>query len=131
MNWLGILITAGVVIFDLGVVWAIVKIGWSPWQNRYPAREPSPDAVRRNFQSFRFGLMNFGYAVHVAADEDYLHLRPIVLLRWVGAGPISIPWSSIQSTGKKILGRWMSVKVDSKTVVGPVWCLELAGDTGA
>ena len=128
MTWYWILFVAAVTAFDLGLIWAVMKVGWGPWVRQYPPQEPAPDAIQRRFQSFRFGLMNFGYCVHVAVDEGHLHLRPIMPLRWFGAGPISVPWSSIQPGRRSRIGNWLNVKIGKKTVVGPSWCLELAGE---
>jgi hypothetical protein len=131
MTWFGLLFTVVVVAFDLGLIWAVMKIGWGPWARRFPPRDPAPDAVQRRFQSFRFGLMNFGFCINVSVDEGYLHLRPILPLRWFGAGPISVPWSSVQPVRRTRIGNCLTVKIGKKTVVGPSWCLELAGGPGA
>ncbi|UCD75130.1 MAG: hypothetical protein JSV91_15265 [Phycisphaerales bacterium] len=128
MTWFWILVVVAVTLFDLGLIWAVMKVGWGPWMLQYPPREPTPDAVKRKFQSFRFGIMSFGGCVHVAVDEGHLHLRPILPLRWFGAGPISVPWSSIRPGRKRRPGRWLNVKIDGKAVTGPSWCLELAGE---
>ena len=125
------LLVIGFIVFDLlfawFLIWAIMRAGWRPMTIQYPAGDPAPDAVRRNFQSFRFGIMNLGFSVHVAVDEDHLHLMPARILRWCGAGPISIPWSAIQP-GKPVMGgKWMTASIDEKAVAGPAWCLALAG----
>jgi len=128
MNWVVILIVAAVTAFDLALIWVVMKVGWGPWVRQYPPQEPAPDAVAKNFQSFKFGIMNFGFCLHVKVDEEHLHLRPVMPLRWFGAGPISVPWSSIQPDRKSRIGNWLIVKIDKKTVMGPSWCLELAGE---
>jgi hypothetical protein len=124
------LIITGVVIFDLalvgGIMWWAVNAVWRPLRQRYPARDVAPDAVRRNFQSFRFGAINFGGCIHVAVDEDHLHLIPARLLRWFGASTVSIPWASIAITGRPRLGRILPASFDGRSVAGPAWCLRLA-----
>lgn len=127
--WISPLII-GFIVLDLlfawFLIWAIMRAGWRPMTIRYPAREPAPNAVRRNFQSFRFGIMNLTFSVHVAVDEDHLHLMPARILRWCGAGPASIPWSAIRP-GKPVMGgKWMRASIDKNGVVGPTWCLSLA-----
>jgi len=112
------------------VMWGVVKVGWSSMQRAYPSRTPSPDALRRNFQSFRFGIMNFGMSVHVAADEACLHLIPARLLRWFGAGVVSVPWESIRITKRHRGRRWVSASFGGRTVLGPAWCLDLAAPEG-
>jgi len=125
-----ILIVICFVIGDLLVAWFLIwgamRLGWRPMMNQYPPREPAPDAVGRRFQSFRFGVINLGFSVHVVADEEHLHLRPAHFLRWCGAGPISVPWSAIR-LGKPLLGgKWMTASINGKNIAGPAWCLELA-----
>jgi len=93
---------------------------------KYPAQEQGEDAVRRNFQSFKFGMISLGFSIHVAVDEHFLHLTPASFFQRFGAGTISIPWSSIQDFKHKQGRRWAEVKLDSTRVIGPGWCLELA-----
>ena len=125
-----ILIVIGFVIGDLLVawflIWGVMRIGWRPMMNQYPPRDPAPNAVGRNFQSFRFGVINLGFSVHVAADEEHLHLRPAHFLRWCGAGPISVPWSAIRPGKPMLGGKWMTASINGKNVAVPAWCLELA-----
>lgn len=118
------------VAMDLTVVWVLLasfRSGhWEPLERAFPAVEVLPGAVRRDFQSFSFGLNNLGYCVHVAADERHLHLMPARLLRWVGCGPMSLPWEAIESV-KAGGERWRTVRVGKQEFRGPAWCLELAG----
>jgi len=117
--------------FDLFVLLPIiftlvVKFGWSPMRRRFPPREIAPDALRRNFQSFRFGILNFGMSIHVAVDEHCLHLIPARFLRWFGAGPVSVPWDAVTIRRRALGGRWISASFDGRSVMGPGWCLALA-----
>ncbi len=138
MNWqiaIGLFVVFDLLVLTPGIIWAVVRVGWSPWMRVYPPLEPSPDAVRRNFQSFRFGLLNFGLSIHVAADDEHLHLIPAKLLRWCSARPISIPWDRIQVEKRSSRRTMIQARVDGKQLMGPAWCLELAdpaaGDAGA
>ncbi len=119
----------GVVIFDLAftffLIWAIMTNTWKPLMKKYPAQEQGEDAVRRNFQSFKFGMISLGCSIHVAADEYHLHLTPASFFRRFGAGAISIPWNSFQDYKRKKGSRWAEVRLDNTRVVGPAWCLEL------
>ena len=102
---------------------ALVMCGmWHPVMRQWPPREPAPDAVRRNFQSFSLGLVNLGLSVHVAADEDYLHLQPASLIRLMGAVSASIPWTAMEPMSGR---RGTAVKLGTHTFVGPRWCMEL------
>jgi hypothetical protein len=130
MSW-GAYLGAGIVLFviteTLAILWAIVRFGWAPIHKRFPAREPGADAVRRPFQSFRVGVMNLGFSIHATADEHHLHLEPAAYLRRFGARPVSIPWEEISVEKRSRSGRWITVKVDKWTIMGPAWCLALAG----
>jgi hypothetical protein len=70
--------------------------------------------------------MNFGLCIHVAVDETHLHLTPARVLRWVGAGPISVPWESIRVKKTSRNGKWTTAFFGPLSVMGPTWCLQLA-----
>ena len=78
--------------------------------------------------------MNFTFCMHVAADETHLHLTPVRVLRWVGAGPISVPWDAITVQKTSRSGKWPTASFGPLCVMGPSWCLQLAepseGDSG-
>ena len=119
-----------IVAIDLLVTVAIIRVllkaGWSALVRKYPEVEPAPDAVRKNYQSFKIGAVRLGKCVHVAVDETHLHLTPGKVLRWLGARPVSIPWETIRITGEAMGGRLLRTRIDSVNVIGPAWCLDLA-----
>lgn len=90
------------------------------FSEKYPAVEPSPGAIRRNFQSCSVEFVNLGFSMHLIADEDYLHARPTLLARIFGIRPTSIPWQAIQT------GRFGGLRIDSYTIRIPRWCRDLA-----
>lgn len=95
---------------------------------RFPERAPRPNAIAREFQSFRFDLLNLGWCVHVLVDEDNLHLRPAWFARmFCRMHAMSIPWEAIEIDPKATRSRRMlSARVAGVDVVGPTWCLNLA-----
>jgi len=123
-------LVAGIIVFDLAftyfLIWAIMRNAWKPLMVKYPAQEHGEDAVTRNFQSFKFGLISMVCCIHVTVDENCLHLNPARLVRYFGAGPISIPWDSLQDFKRKPGSRWAEIRMDRTRVMGPAWCLELA-----
>lgn len=126
-----VILLVAFVVFDLlvvfGVLFVVIRNTWAPWTAAYPRREPAPDAVRRNFQSFRLGMINAGYSIHVAVDETHLHLLPARFLRWFGAKAVSVPWSDIVVEKRSRSGTWVHASIGRRKVYGPAWCLELAG----
>jgi hypothetical protein len=81
--------------------------------------------VRRDFQSYRFGIVNLGLSVHTTVDEAFLHLEPVRPLRLLGIRPISVPWDRVEPV------RWRGrrhaeVRIGSQRVLGPRWALGLA-----
>jgi hypothetical protein len=128
MNTGLVIVITVVVLGDLLIVPLVLRMiigaAWNPMANHYPAVEPAPDAVRKNFQSFKLGMISMGMSIHVAVDDQYLHMFPAKLLRWCGAKTISVPWNEIElvKPGKK----WVRVKIGSQDVYGPAWCLGLA-----
>lgn len=122
-------VIVAVCLFDLLfvplLVAAVVSTTWSPLADRYPGQPPEPDAVRRNFQSYKIGILNLGMMVHTAADERHLHLLPAALGRWMRMRPVSVPWEAIEPVrlrGKK----YAEVRIGAESVTGPAWALGLA-----
>lgn len=124
--WVVVAVLGTVVLVDLIVVPALVRMGWNQFGDRFAPAEILPDHIRRNFQSFSFGIFNYGMCVHVAADRDHLHLLPSKFLRWCRCRAMSIPWEQIQVVKRR--GKWIEAKVGMITIRGPAWCLELAGE---
>jgi hypothetical protein len=123
--WVVLAIVAFAVVEPVVIIWGVVRVAWGGFAGRFPQVEPEPDAVRKNFQSFRIGVMNLGYSVHVAVDAKCLHLTPARFLRWFGARPASVPWEQIEPSGKH-RGRYMDVRIGAQRVTGPSWALEIA-----
>lgn len=128
MTW--VVVVAIVVVFDaltfLGLRYAIGRT-WRPLLDRYPPRDPGPEAVSRRFQSFRLGFLNLGWSVHVAADEAHLHLVPAAVARFLGCHAISIPWDVMRVLRRSRNNRWVTVRLEPYTrLEGPAWCLDLA-----
>lgn len=86
-------------IYIVLVIAVAMRIAWRPMVAAHPPREPAPDAVRQRFQSFGIGIVNLGFAVHVAADESHLHLELIAPLRLLGGTSTSIPWTALEPVG--------------------------------
>ena len=97
---------------------------WNALANAHEATEPDAGAVRKNFQTFAIGPVNLGFCVHVAVDEQFLHLLPSRFLKLCGAKPMSVPWEAI--TMKKKGKRTSIVMIGRQAVIGPTWCLGIA-----
>lgn len=125
------LVVTIVVVVDLFIfvvlVPMIVRSYYGPIPAAHPPAEPEPGAVRRNFQSFSFGILNLGMCVHVLADERHLHLRPSLVARLLRVRPASVPWDAIELEPPGRLGRHRNARIAGQHVRGPAWCLELAG----
>ncbi len=89
--------------------------------------EPGPGAVRKEFQSFKIGIINLGYSIHVAVDASYLHLYPSLTARWIGMAPMSIPWEEIRVKRVTRLSG-VSTMIGKHSVSGPKWCMAMAAD---
>lgn len=146
MKWLILIIVAEAILFPLAIIWCIqspssasttvlivisvtsvfaiivvaMRTLWNPLARKFPACEPAPDAVRRSFQSFSYGIVNLGLSIHVAADADHLHLTPSRYL--LGSLPVSIPWTALEP----IPGSNRKARLDGQVLHGPKWCMELA-----
>ncbi len=136
LTLLVVLIVVFFIMEPIVLIWAIVRVGWSQLAGAFPQREVEDDAIVRRNQSFRVGLMIFGFCIHVAADQRHLHLEPAALLQWLGAQPASIPWEAITPHKRLRRGR-IKARIEPGTtrrsgpriggLVGPSWCMELAG----
>lgn len=126
------LLIAGAVVLELGFIYVVLRAlmagSFGRLSAKFPGQEPTPEAVRKNFQSFKIGMVNAGFSVHVAVDEHFLHLYPAAILRWSGARPVSVPWSEIELKGK--WGPYRRAKVGGVDMSGPRWCLDLASPDG-
>ena len=126
---IAIIITA-VIVADLLLtwllIWGLLRGAWSPLMQRYPAQPVAADAITRNFQSFKFGMVNLGCAIHVSADEKALHLTPAKFIRWFGGETVSIPWDAITVRSRSRNGKWVTASLNGTTLMGPAWCLDLA-----
>ena len=119
---------AALVLLDVLVVKTLIAAGWNTVARARRAEPVGDGAVRRRYQSFSFGVFNFGCSVHVAADERYLHLTPAGFMRWAGPRPVSIPWEEVRLAEKQPRRASLArAKIGKTTVVGPRWALELAG----
>lgn len=128
--WATVAIVLGVVAIDLLVVCglvipALVRASWGTLADRFPPREARPDALRREFQSFRFALVNLGWSVHVEVDAGHLHLRPALLARLVRCRPMSVPWEEVTLVGRRRGGMRRAI-IAGTPVWGPAWCMDLA-----
>ncbi len=126
-----IAIVVSVTVLEIASIVAIVKLGWGPLPRDFPATDPGDDAVWRRYQSFRLGFMNLGCCIHVAADEQYLHMVPLKPFRALGGRPASIPWDAIRIEKRSPNGKWITARVGRHTLRGPSWCMELASATEA
>lgn len=131
-----ILVTA-IVLFDLMIVAAVltaVSASIRTISKQFPPVAPAADAVTKNFQSFKLGLLGLGKCIHASVDEHYLHLRPCMLARWIRVPPMSVPWAQVQVTGSTFasrlkLGKSLKAKLGTLDIEGPEWCLNLAAQS--
>jgi len=130
-TWAIIVMIAVFVLTDAVVVTAVLKATIGGVFNKlhadHPPTEPAPDAVRKDLQSFKSGLINLGWSVNVTVDDRCLHLEPAAVFRMLGAKSSSIPWDAIEPKGKPGK-RCRSVRIGSVDLMGPAWCLRLAGE---
>lgn len=128
MRWWQVAMMVGVfVAVDIAVIGAIFSLVSAQLRElaaKFPPRPARPDAVWRRYQSFRFGMSNFGKCIHVGVDEECLHLVPATLARWFGARPMSIPWDAITPGAR--MGAMLRATIAGTEILGPAWCLELA-----
>jgi hypothetical protein len=126
------LIVGGVVMMDLIIVSALMHHGVDSFFNSlartYPNRPVMTTSLRKDFQSMRSGMFNFGLCVHIAVDEQHLHLLPALLPRLYGAKATSVPWEHISVKERK--KRTALVRMGPIEFEIPAWVME-AGSVDA
>jgi hypothetical protein len=114
---------------DIAVIGAFIRLSWQPLEKRYPETSLKSPSVRKNFQTFAIGMVNFGWCVHVELDDDHLHMIPARFLKWFGCRTISIPWQAVQAGlefDRHPRRFTRKMKLGSQTIAGPKWCLDAA-----
>jgi hypothetical protein len=108
-------------------VYVLTRLFWRPIERDWPARPALPGAVMRSFQSIWFGTFaQFTGCVHIAVDEQCLHVTPMAPMRWVGARTISIPLDAITDVRQSFVPGVMRARLGRRHISGPAWCLRLA-----
>ncbi len=107
---------------DAVVLYAVASMCASAWNDlasTYPINEYAIGPWRE-FQSMAIDMMNFGFCVHVYADDQYVHLAPTKFLRLMRAKPLSIPRAEMRDIKPGRFGS-AKVKLGTKTLVLPKW----------
>lgn len=99
---------------------------WKPLSDAFPARPPAPDAVRKEFQSLKMGILNLGGCAHLSVDDEYLHIEPAAFLRWFRMVSMSIPWEAVRVKKRSKSGKSVTVRIRNVEVMGPGWAFGLA-----
>ena len=115
---LGPCITVASILGIAGISRAAFSFIYNRQLANYPVQPVPIHAERRSFQSFSFGAVNMALSIHAAVDDEYLHLEPALVWRWLGAASASIPF------GAMIPGKHPHVvMIDNWKLTGPAWCL--------
>src|SRR5690606_12263777 len=81
-------------------------------------------------QSIAFSrLMRFNNAMALAADEDHLHVIPIMPMRLTGAKVISIPWermSEVDPPPGRFAMTLTRARLDGRRFAAPEWAMQFA-----
>jgi len=125
-----VLLIVGVfVIVDLVVVFAAFRlcaIIWNALGKGCDFVQPGPDAVRKDFQSMKIGMFNYGGCLHIAVDEDYLHLYPAWIVRTNGGRSFSVPWERVQADASHPKRRVWRGRINGQKVLAPAWAMKIA-----
>jgi hypothetical protein len=104
------------------VLGGVIGNAWRAFAKPFPERVLGIPSFRRNFQSIQLGILGLGLSIHIAIDDDGLHLIPARYLRWFGCMPASIAWECIE-----VVKTWKyqaKIHVGKTTIVLPRWCIE-------
>lgn len=118
------ILVAAFFVFEAIIVTGILSLAASEVKSlakHFPPVEPRAGAESRWFQSFALGFFNFGWCFHVVADAEYVHMRPVWMLRRFGVTGFSIPRAELTKP-RRVFGG-VKVTVRGETLRGPRWCL--------
>jgi hypothetical protein len=102
---------------------AALKLLWNRMLAEYPLQEIPAHAESKRFQSFGLNFVNMGLCIKATADDTFLHIEPMLLIRALGAASASIPFADMTPNQGEC-----SVRVGPWTLHGPKWCLARASD---
>lgn len=88
--------------------------------------EPRAGGVRRDFQTIKVGMFNYGACVHIGVDEDHLHLYPASVVRWGGGRAFSVPWDRVEADASRPHRRTWPARINGQKVHAPAWALKIA-----
>lgn len=114
---------------DLVVVGAVFQMAahyWNELGKGCDYVQPRPGSVRKDFQSMKIGVFNYGSCLHIAVDENHLHLYPAKIIRWVGGRSFSIPWDKVEPDASRPQRRLWPARVNGQKVLAPAWALRIA-----
>jgi hypothetical protein len=124
-----LLLVGMIVLVDVVIVSAVFKFSASIWNSlgkNCGSVEPSPGAVRKDFQSIKVGVFNFGACAHIAVDEDHLHMYPAWIVRASGGHAFSIPWSLVVPDASHPARRTWPARINGQRVQAPAWAMRIA-----
>lgn len=125
-----VLLLVGVfMLVDLVVVSAVFQMSAQIWNGLGKGCtyvEPKPGSVRKDFQSMKVGIFSFGSCLHIAVDEDYLHLYPAKIVRMSGGKTFSVPWSLVEADASRPQRRMWPGRINGQKVLAPAWALKIA-----
>lgn len=130
--WTVVLLIVGIMLpIEIAVVYALLRGPVQDVFNRlhvkFPLQPIGAQAVHRNFQSVKKGIVNLGFCVHFAVDDQYVHVKPAALLRWVGAKASSVPVELVSA--KQSDTSYAEIVFDDVTLVGPTWVVREAANS--
>ncbi len=109
------------------MMFAVVRMMWTPQARRFPAQPILSGAVARSGHSLAFGaLCRFNGCITAVADARHLHLVPVAIFRWFGARRMSLPWTAISDVRPFLISSYARAEVAGTDIIAPAWCLGLA-----
>jgi len=83
------------VLFVVAIIAGIMRAGgWGTLARDFPACDPAPGTKRAMAPSFTVGCIPMNNAMEYAADDDHLHLTPLLTLGSI-CPAVSIPWEAV------------------------------------
>ncbi|HLP85797.1 MAG TPA: hypothetical protein VK157_15710 [Phycisphaerales bacterium] len=129
--WIVVLLLVGIMLpIEIAVVYALLRGPVQDVFNRlhakYPPQQIGDGAIRRNFQSAKKDIVNLGFCVHFAVDDQFVHVMPAAVLRWAGAKGSSVPVDVVSAKQSDM--SYAEIVFDDVTLVGPTWVVREAAN---
>ncbi len=120
-----VLLVTAILLVDGLIVLGLRMLAMSTFEElarAYPPRPRRGSTAARRYQSIAVGWLNFGNSFEIARDDEHVHFAPMLVARWFGAKPFSVPLAALGEAGA-VHRHGRVVKLGKLRLGAPKWAL--------